>query len=159
MKPVRNYVFEAIAQAELPPLLALGPKGEDVPAGLISLVNEAVSSLAACRCVLDEAPTRVLEHAVVVEISSAWGIPLSQFSLEIRKRHPGSVVAVLVHRGSTLNCGRRSGRSGLDFVGHFRTRGLDPKGHPYVAFVRVRRDRIRTELNAILRNLEETERK
>ena len=154
----RTFPDWPVAQTELPPLLALGPKGEDVPAGLTSLVSEAVSSLAVCRSVLDEAPTRILEHVVVVEIANARGIPLSQYSLEIRRRHPGSV-AVLVHRGSTLYCGRRSDRPGLDFVGYFRTRGLDPKGHPYVAFVRIRRDRIRTELDALLRKLEETERK
>ena len=150
----RTYPDWPVAHAELPPLLALGPKGKDVPAILMPLVNEAVSTRDECRSVLDVAPTQIHEHAVVVEIADARRIPLAHYSLETQRRHPGRV-AILVHRGSTLYCGRASGRHGLDFVKHFQARGLDPKGHPYVVSVRVRRDRVLTELDALLRKLQE----
>ena len=60
------------------------------------------------------------------------------------------VTAVLVHRNRTLYCGRASGRPGPDLVQHFRARGLDPKGHPYVVTVQVPRDRIPDERRAVV---------
>lgn len=154
-----GFVFDALTKmrigdwpveiAELPALLAPGPRGEPVPARLMHLVEETRRARETCRAILDASPTQVLDQAVVVETSDAKRIPLARFSLEIQRRHPGRI-AVVVHRGSLLYCGRPSGRPGLDFVEHFLDRGLDPKGHPYVVTVRVRPGDMPSELQALL---------
>lgn len=143
-----------VAPVELPDLLAPGPRGEPVPDRLMHLVEETRRAREICRAILDAAPTRVLDQAVVVQTADAKGIPLAQFSLEIQRRHPGRV-AVVVHRGSLLYCGRPSGRRGLDFVRHFLDRGLDPKGHPYVVTVRVPAGDVPAELHALLVAIQE----
>lgn len=130
---------------ELPALLAAAPRGGPVPDALQPAVEHADGQRRIVVAVLDEAPTEVDDEVVVVRLDDARGVPLARYSLEAGRRWPGCTV-VLVHRGSRLYCGRPSRMPGMDFVEHFRGRGLDPKGHAYVCTVQVPRAKVEDEL-------------
>ena len=98
--------------------------------------------------VLDAAVVTADEGLVVARLADAKRIPLSRYSLALGQRYPDSLV-VIIHRRQRLYCGRSSRRLGLDFIEHFRSRGLKPKGHPYVCTVDLPAERIEDELSAL----------
>jgi hypothetical protein len=151
-----GYVFDGlnkgddcpVALDQLPALLIGGPRGEPVPMELRCVAASAQEDKVRVQNVLDEAAVEEDEYLAVARLPKAYGIPLKHYCLEIRRRCPGRT-AVVVHRGHTLYCGRDSQMPGLDFVQHFRERGLAPKGHGYVCFVRCGKHRIEEELRAL----------
>ena len=149
-----TYPYWSIDHDDLPHLLALGPKGEEVPEELLPLVHRGLAIKEQCGLILDDAPTQLDDYAVIVEIAEAKGISLKNFSMEAQRRYP-NLTTILVHRNSTLYCGRESRKEGLNFINHFQTRGLDPVGHQYVTSVRIPKNLIRSELDVLLTKLKE----
>lgn len=132
----------------LPEFLAGAPSGGGVPTALEPAARHAGQQRETVDEVLAEADVAVEPGLVVAHISDARRIPLARYSLALGRRHPGRLVAI-VHRQQRLYCGRSSQRPGLDLIEHFRNRGLDPKGHPYVCTVDVKEDLIEDELAAL----------
>lgn len=132
----------------LPELLAAAPRGDDVPAALIPAMDRARRQRKIVDEILAEADLAVEPGLVVARLDDARRVPLSRYSLALGRRHPGRL-AVIVHRQQRLYCGRSSQQPGLDLIQHFRNRGFDPKGHPYVCNVDMRKDLIEDELAAL----------
>ena len=143
-----------IGRADLPRLLAPGPKGEAVPEELTPFMKQGLAIRKECERILNDAPTQFDDDSVIVEIADAKNINLKNFSMETQRRYPNRTT-ILVHRNSFLYCGRESRKVGLNFLSHFQSRGFDPKGHSYVTWVRIGKDRIRSELDVLLRKLKE----
>lgn len=137
-----------LSEEELRPLLARGPDGDPLPEALLFARDRALAIENTVADVLALARIEEEVELVVVHLDDARRIPLARYSLAVKRRHPEKV-CVLVHRRRRLYCGRDSGRRGLDFVGHFRSRGLDPRGHAYVAFVELKPEAIDAELAAL----------
>lgn len=137
-----------LAEEELRPLLALGPNGKPLPEALHFARDRARAIEDTVAKALDDAQIEEGDELVIVHLDDAHWIPLAGYSLAMRRRHPEKV-CVLVHLRQRLYCGRDSGRPGLDFLAHFRSRDLDPRGHAYVAFVELRSDAVDAELMAL----------
>jgi hypothetical protein len=139
-----------VPPARIAELLALAPTGQPVPPEFAPLLERTADAERTVAQVLDEAVWEVDPMLAVVHHNRATGIPLKRFSLAAAKRCPGRIV-VLVHRNRLLYCGRDSAIRGLDLLRHFRSRGLEPKGHAYVCCVEVSKRRIPDELDALRR--------
>lgn len=133
---------------DLPELLFGAPDGGDVPAALMPAMAHARRQRQVVDDVLAVSDVTVQAGLVVAHIENARRVPLARYSLTLGRRHPGRVVTI-VHRRQRLYCGRSSQQPGLDLIQHFRDRGLDPKGHPYVCTVDVKGELIDDELEAL----------
>ena len=133
----------------LPALLAGAPRGEHVPAVLSPLTDVASKQCEKVNEILESCPVDLRQRAVIVHLANAHGISLKYFNMKAREQHK-TAVSVVVHRNQMLYCGRNSQVPGLNFLAHFESRGLNPKGHEYVAYVSVKKALIEQELNALL---------
>jgi len=137
-----------VSLTDLPALLSLAPKDEPVPE-----ILKAIAAISKNQCkrveeLLNQSLFECCDSMLVVHLRSAEGIPLSRFSLRAAARHK-QMVTVIVHRSTLLYCGRDSRRNGIDFISHFKSRGLQPKGHPYVCFVHLTEQQLQAELEAL----------
>jgi hypothetical protein len=129
-------------------LLAQAPSGGPIPASLQPLLLATAKIADAVDAVLASAATFRTGPIVRIDINDAHRIPLARYSLAAERQHPG-LVRVLVHRRERLYVGRDSRTAGVDLIAHFRSRGLDPKGHPYVCTVSVHASAIDDEIAAL----------
>ncbi|MET0389808.1 MAG: hypothetical protein ABW321_27800, partial [Polyangiales bacterium] len=149
-----GLVFDALHDGKPPriagfdELLTLGPHGGPVPDPLRQLAQQSERVLEAVRSTLDAAPSVITDHLAVVHLASAASIPLRHYSLEIARRYPRHVSA-LVHRRKTLYTARNGHAGHLDLMTHFQQRGFDPKGHPHVFFIHLKPEQVEAELAAL----------
>jgi hypothetical protein len=148
-----GQVFDALRTGDryiegLAKFIALGPHGESVPARLQFLITEAQGVDALVTIVLDS--TRMTRSGRVVrfDLHDAHRIPLSRYSLEAERRFPNAI-RVLVYRRTRLYVGRSSRGQDIDLLAHFRARGLEPQGHPYVCCVAIPSKCIDAEVDAL----------
>ncbi|MEQ9319517.1 MAG: hypothetical protein RIF41_10185 [Polyangiaceae bacterium] len=137
-----------VTHQRLPALLEGAPRGGAIPAALEPAAKGASQLRGLIDDVLADAEVIVEPALVVAYLHDAKRVPLARCSLTLGRRHPGRLVAI-VHRNQRLYCGRSSQSAGLNLIEHFRARGLDPKGHPYVSTVDVPNGRIADELEAL----------
>ena len=133
---------------DLPKFLAGAPKGEPIPDKLKSIVVDTRSKNETVTRVLREAKWKIGNNLAVAYIANAQKIPLGRYSLHAAALHPDKV-RVLVHRSSLIYCGRNSQKIGIDLFQHFKSRGLEPKGHAYVCFVNATSNQVQAELDAL----------
>ncbi len=148
--------WRAFESEMLSALLAHAPLGQDPPAELLHLEQKVITTRNEVENLLDQAEMQLLEHAVVVRLPDAQGHPLKHFNLRAQARFDRPV-SIVVHRNRTLYCGRNtSDGPSFDFLAHFAARGLEAKGHPYVAFANIPKARMEEELSALLAELNDT---
>jgi len=144
-----EYPNVPIAEDDLRKHLAVAVAGVPVPNALGFALKKTESTRSTVQEVLDSAETRCLDNLVIIRVDEAHRIPLSRYSLAAGRQHPGKSI-VLVHRKQRLYCGRDSSKPGFDFLRHFKSRGLDPKGHAYVCTVPVPVSQIEEEVDMLV---------
>lgn len=135
-------------------LISQAPLCGPVPAELRHYEQHALSQRAAVDAVLDKAKVDLTTRVVVVRLPNGFRQPVKLFSLRAQERWHRPV-SIIVHHGGSLYCGRRSrGGPKIDFLAHFKSRGFNATGHPYVAFVDVPEHRVEDEIGRLLAEVE-----
>jgi len=136
-------------QADLASLIAHAVIGSEIPEQLWPYACAADEERIQVNATLSSTKSQVEEGLAIIHLDNAQGIPLARYSMVAADLHPRSLV-VVVHRRSLLYCGYRTDLSeAFDLLGHFRARGLTPKGHPYVCYVKVGANRIDEEVASL----------
>ncbi len=120
------------SKERLPSILFEAIRNKVIPDILIDMKNECLRVKENVSEIVT-AGTKVQGKLAVLYLPDADGIGLKNYSLEIGKQNPDKI-AVIVHRNKLLYCGIRSKIIKFDLLEHFKSRGLEPKGHPYVCF-------------------------
>ena len=156
-------VFDGLAKGwvelentnRLPRLLAQAPVEEAPPTELLHLEQRVIDARNEVESIVDQIVPELHPLAVVVRIDDAHGHQLKHFGL-LAQRKFDRPVSIVVHRNRTIYCGRNTSADlNFDFLAYFASRGIETKGHPYVAFAHLSPEQTDVELSALLTELEE----
>jgi hypothetical protein len=143
-----------VPDEEMPAVLASAVRGDPVPEAFRNLETHVEKLQKMVDEILDTSEVQCTERVVAVRLRAAGSIPLKYFSLRAQRRFDRPV-SILLHRNRRLYCGESARvEKEFDFLAHFESRGLLPKGHTYVATIDVPKARIEEELAVLLAALE-----